>query len=155
MIVHSDFLYSYTFSWVGCCADLFASTATPEEQLGRHEILRAQNRLRTRPQDDIVFLEGGCRPLHPCFTSANIAFCFLCILLYVRFLLYFVSSLKRSQTALPLLFCVIVLVINGEFVFRVIRDGIKESFYFVGEIVVLVTESARCHDALLFEFGND
>ena len=39
-------------------------TALTEEQLGQHEILRAQNRLRTRPQDDIVMF-AGAPPLHP------------------------------------------------------------------------------------------
>ena len=40
-------------------------TALPEEQLGQHEILRAPSGLRTRPQDDIVFLEGGYAPFTP------------------------------------------------------------------------------------------
>ena len=88
-----------------CPSDHLASTATPEEQLGRHEILRAPSGLRARPQNDIVFLEGGCRPLHPCFTSANIAFCFLCILLYAILGRKFVSN-PKNRTA----FAVVLLV---------------------------------------------
>ena len=42
-----------------------AGFALPEEQLGQHEILRAPSGLRTRPQDDIVFLEGGYAPFTP------------------------------------------------------------------------------------------
>ena len=40
-------------------------TALPEEQLGQHEILRVPSGLRTHPQDDIVFHEGGCAPFTP------------------------------------------------------------------------------------------
>ena len=47
------------------CNLLRTGTATPEEQLRRHEILRAPSGLRARPQDDIVFLEGDCVPFTP------------------------------------------------------------------------------------------
>jgi hypothetical protein len=40
-------------------------TAPSEEQLGRHEILRAPRGLRTRPQDDNVFLLQGAAPPAP------------------------------------------------------------------------------------------
>ena len=56
----------YLVFW--CSADLFASTALPEEQLGQHEILRRQGGLRAPPQDDIVSDEGG---LPPPFTPAR------------------------------------------------------------------------------------
>ncbi|MBR4062600.1 MAG: hypothetical protein IKK01_05990, partial [Clostridia bacterium] len=70
---HSDFhFHIYLVFW--CSTDHFASTVTRKEQFARHEILRRQGGLRAPPQDDIVSFEGGCRPLHPCFASANIAF---------------------------------------------------------------------------------
>ena len=56
----------------------------------------APSGLLTRPQDDIASFEGGWRPLHPCFTSANIAFYFLCILLYSIFYWGFVSGLTAK-----------------------------------------------------------
>ena len=40
-------------------------------KFGRHEILRAQNSLRTRPQDDIVFL-AGASPLHPLYITNSL-----------------------------------------------------------------------------------
>ena len=44
-----------------------AGSALTEEQLGQHEILRRHGGLRAPPQDDIVFLEGGCAPFTPAY----------------------------------------------------------------------------------------
>jgi len=40
---------------------------------------------------------AGAKPLQEKNASANIAFCFLCILLYECFLCYFVSSLNSGS----------------------------------------------------------
>ena len=82
MFLHSDFSYSYTFNWVGCCTDHFASTALTEEQLGQHEILRRHGELRSPPQDDTVSFEGGCAPFTPALIvltqlSVFCAYCYL------------------------------------------------------------------------------
>ena len=45
------FDYNYTVIHI---KTLRTGTAPPEEQLGRHEILRRQSGLRAPPQDDIV-----------------------------------------------------------------------------------------------------
>ena len=51
--------YNYTVIHIKL---LRTGTATRKEQFARHEILRAQNRLRTRPQNDNVSFCRGFAP---------------------------------------------------------------------------------------------
>ena len=64
LIVHSDFSYSYIFSWVGA-----VQTTSPAPRRPRNNSVVTRSFVATRPagapQDDIVFLEGGCAPFTP------------------------------------------------------------------------------------------
>jgi len=134
LILHSDFLYSYTFSWVGAVQTPSPAPRRPRNNsgvtrsFGRQAVcgrrLRmtslsgAQQSVLPRRLNTVVFLwktvrpDGqvrnmGCRPLHPCIASENIAFCFLCILHSAFCILIFAFLTRSSFLTFPP-FCAII-----------------------------------------------
>ena len=73
MNLHSDFTFSYIFSFLVQYITL-RQHRDAQRTICASRDPSAAGGLRTPPQDDIVSFEGGCRPLHSCFASANIAF---------------------------------------------------------------------------------
>ncbi len=88
--LHSDFIlfclskvrtttFDYNFT-IAHSKSLCTGSATPEEQLGRHEILREPSGLRALPQDDNERDAGGYRPLPPTYKCEHYNLLFLRII---------------------------------------------------------------------------